>query len=244
MKFNVISLFPDMFNALNMGITGRAQEKRLLEVSLQNPRDFTTDKHRTVDDRPYGGGPGMVMMAEPLQKAIHHSKKEMGEDTKVIFLSPQGKLFSQQKAQEILQLDRVILLAGRYEGVDERVLEMEVDEECSIGDYVISGGELAAMVVIDAVTRLIPGALGHDASASEDSLFSGLLKFPQYTRPTNFQKSVPGVLSSGDHKAIARWRQKQSLGRTWLKRPDLLEKLQLTSDQTTLLEEFITEHTS
>lgn len=247
MWFGVVTLFPEMFAALDYGITGRAAKDGLLTVDLWNPRDFTQDKHRTVDDRPYGGGPGMIMMAEPLQKAIHAAKQKAEENVSkekpvVIHLSPQGKQFNQDTAVELLAKRNVILVSGRYEGIDERLLSLEIDEEWSVGDYVLSGGELAAMTMIDVVTRLIPGALGHEDSVAEDSLSSGLLKHAQYTRPETFQGlTVPEVLTSGNHQAILRWRLKQSLGKTWLKRPDLLIKKSLDKFQLELLMEFIQE---
>lgn len=231
-----------MFSVLEYGITGRAIQSGLLNVQCWNPRGFTHNKHRNVDDRPYGGGPGMVMMAQPLQDAIQAAKQAAPKKPCVIHLSPQGKHFSQQAAEEMLKRESLILIAGRYEGIDERLLQCEVDEEWSIGDYVLSGGELAAMVMIDVMTRLIPGALGHEDSAAEDSLSSGLLKYPQYTRPENFNGlAVPNVLLSGNHKDIERWRLKQSLGKTWLKRPDLLMKMNLDKFQLELLMEFVKE---
>lgn len=244
MRIDVITLFPDMFQAITRhGITGRAVEQGLLELNEVNPRDFTQDTHRTVDDRPYGGGPGMVMMVEPLRQAISAAKENLKPAGKVIYLSPQGRKLNQQALLEMAQEEHLILLCGRYEGVDERLISAEVDEEWSIGDYVLSGGELAAMVMIDGITRLLPGALGHEASASEDSFMQGILDYPHYTRPEQLgEQNVPPVLLSGDHKAIARWRLKQALGRTWLRRPDLLEELELETDQQQLLEEFIHEH--
>jgi tRNA (guanine37-N1)-methyltransferase len=237
-----------MFEAVTgHGITRRALEKQLLQFAAWNPRDFTRDTHRTVDDRPYGGGPGMVMMVEPLKRAIHAareaSQQAIGRAAKTVYLSPQGQLLTQRRLQELAASDSgVVLVAGRYEGVDERLLEREIDEEWSIGDYVLSGGELAAMVVIDGVTRLLPGALGHEDSADQDSFMNGLLDYPHYTRPEQIdQLTVPPVLLSGDHQAIARWRLKQALGRTWLRRPDLLETMQLDELQRDLLEEFIRE---
>ncbi len=228
-----------MFSALECGITGRALKEKLVQINCWNPRDFTQNKHRNVDDRPYGGGPGMVMMAQPLQDAIQTAKKAAPKKPSVIHLSPQGKRFDQQTAEHTLRTESVILIAGRYEGIDERLLQLEVDDEWSVGDFVLSGGELAAMAMIDAVTRLIPGALGHEDSAAKDSLSSGLLEYPQYTRPEIFQGlEVPDVLMSGNHQLIEQWRLKQSLGRTWLKRPDLLEKKELSSLEQKLLEEF------
>lgn len=244
MWFGIVSLFPETFKALEYGITGRAKQEDLIKLTVWNPRDFTQDKHRTVDDRPYGGGPGMVMMAKPLQDAIQTAKLAAPKKPTVIHLSPQGKVFNQKAAEDMLSKESLILIAGRYEGIDERLLQVEVDEEWSIGDYVLSGGELAAMVMIDAITRLIPGALGHENSAAEDSLSTGLLKYPQYTRPEDFSGlTVPPILTGGNHKAIADWRLKQSLGRTWLKRPDLLAKADLTTEQLDLLTEFINEYT-
>jgi tRNA (guanine37-N1)-methyltransferase len=242
--FGIVSLFPETFKTLESGITGRALQEKLIELATWNPRDFTEDKHRTVDDRPYGGGPGMIMMAKPLQDAISAAKQAAPHQPTVIHLSPQGKLFNQQTAETLLKKEALIFVAGRYEGIDERLLQSEIDEEWSVGNYILSGGELAAMVMIDAITRLIPGALGHEDSAAEDSLSSGLLKYPQYTRPDTFKGlTVPPVLTSGNHKEIRRWRLKQSIGRTWLKRPDLLADTNLTDEQLALLTEFIHENT-
>lgn len=243
MRIDVVTLFPQMVSDLvGYGVTGRAHEARLFELGLWNPRDYTHDRHRTVDDRPYGGGPGMVMLIEPLRQAIVEAR-QANPVAKVVYLSPQGRRFDQQVAQELSQQAGIILVAGRYEGIDERLIELEVDEELSIGDYVLSGGEMAAMVVIDAVTRLLPGALGHQDSAEQDSFSAGLLDCPHYTRPEEYQgKQVPPVLLSGDHAAIRRWRLKQSLGRTWLRRPDLLEGKVLDQEQQQLLNEFIREH--
>jgi tRNA (guanine37-N1)-methyltransferase len=241
--FGIVTLFPDMFSTLEYGITGRALKDGLLNVTCWNPRDFTQNKHRNVDDRPYGGGPGMVMMTQPLQDAIHAAKKAAPQKPTVIHLTPQGKHFNQAAAERFLTQENLILIAGRYEGIDERLLTLEVDEEWSIGDFVLSGGELAALTMIDVITRLIPGALGHEDSAAEDSISSGLLKYPQYTRPENFHgMNVPDVLLSGNHQQIERWRLKQSLGKTWLKRPDLLAKLNLDSLQLELLMEFVREN--
>lgn len=222
----VVTLFPDMFKALTeYGVTGRAIEKQLVTLQLQNPRDFATDIHKTVDDRPYGGGPGMVMKVEPLRAAISELRTSCNGKVKVIALSPQGKRVRQQDIMSLVQdYKNVIFVAGRYEGIDERLYELEVDEQWSIGDYVISGGELAAMVVIDAIIRLIPGALGHPESAEQDSFNDGLLDCPHYTRPEFVAgKAVPEVLLSGDHAQIAKWRQEKRLERTKLHRPDLLE---------------------
>lgn len=232
-----------MFTTLDYGITGRAIKSELMQVTCWNPRDYTQNKHRNVDDSPYGGGPGMVMMAQPLQGAIHAAKQAAPKLPTVIHLTPQGKQFNQQAAVDLLAKESIILIAGRYEGIDERLLECEVDEEWSIGDFVLSGGELAAMTMIDVITRLIPGALGHEDSAAQDSITSGLLKYPQYTRPERFSElAVPDVLLSGNHQAIERWRLKQSLGKTWQRRPDLLAKMNLSKLQQALLMEFIEEH--
>ncbi|MGH8402880.1 MAG: tRNA (guanosine(37)-N1)-methyltransferase TrmD [Gammaproteobacteria bacterium] len=214
----------------------------MLKVKGWNPRDYTTDKHRTVDDRPFGGGPGMVMKVEPLRAAIHAAQKAAGRKAPVMYLTPQGKRFEQRDARRLAAMDALVLVAGRYEGVDERVIETEVDEELSIGDYVLSGGELPALVVIDALARLLPGALGDEDSAVQDSFMNGLLDYPHYTRPEEIDGScVPDVLMNGDHAAIRRWRVKQALGRTWLRRPELLEKLELNADERELLNEFIRE---
>lgn len=242
MDIGIISLFPAMFNALDYGISGRAIKNNLLSLMLVNPRDFTEDVHHTVDDRPYGGGPGMVMLADPLYKAIGHAKAHLGKPAKVIYLSPQGKTITQQDVQLLATRKSMILIAGRYEGIDERLIETQIDEEWSIGDYILSGGELAAMVLIDAITRLLPGALGHIESALQDSFMAGLLDCPHYTRPEEILgKRVPSVLLSGNHQAIKQWRLKQSLGRTYLRRPDLLAKLELDEEQQRLLAEFLEE---
>jgi tRNA (guanine37-N1)-methyltransferase len=244
MRFDVVSLFPEMFDAVSRyGITGRAVEKGLVELALWNPRDYTQDRHRTVDDRPYGGGPGMLMKIEPLRDAIRDARRAGPGKGHVIYLSPQGRPLDQQGVRELARHEQLVLIAGRYEGVDERLIENEVDEEWSIGDYVLSGGELAAMVLIDSVTRLLPGALGHEDSAEQDSFSDGLLDCPHYTRPELFEGApVPEVLLSGDHAAIARWRTKQALGRTWLRRPELLQGLDLNEEQQQLLQEYIQEH--
>jgi tRNA (guanine37-N1)-methyltransferase len=243
-RFDVVTLFPPMLEAVSgYGITGRALERGIVELGVWNPRDYTHDRHRTVDDRPYGGGPGMLMKVQPLRDALHEARAAHNGRSHVIYLSPQGRALDQAGVEELSQHEHLVLLAGRYEGVDERLIETEVDEEWSIGDYVLSGGELAAMVVIDAVTRLMPGALGHEGSAEQDSFSDGLLDCPHYTRPEVFeQRQVPAVLLSGDHAAIARWREKQALGRTWLRRPDLLAKTELSEQQQQLLQEFIQEH--
>jgi tRNA (guanine37-N1)-methyltransferase len=233
-----------MFRAVTeFGVTGQAVKKGLLEVETWNPRDFTHDKHRTVDDRPYGGGPGMLMMVQPLRDAIHAAKNAANGKTKVIYLSPQGRKLDQAGVEELAQNEKLILICGRYEGVDERIIQTEVDEEWSIGDFVLSGGELPAMTLVDAVARFVPGVLGDFASAEEDSFANGLLDCPHYTRPEVLDGlDVPAVLKSGNHKDIRRWRLKESLGRTWLRRPELLENLALTDEQELLLAEFIKEH--
>lgn len=243
MWIGVISLFPDMFRAItDFGVTGRAVKRGLLEINLWNPRDFAHDKHRTVDDRPYGGGPGMLMMVQPLRDAIQAAKQAAGDDVKVIYLSPQGKKLTQSGVAELAQHRKLILVAGRYEGIDERVIQSEIDEEWSIGDYVLSGGELPAMTLVDAVSRLVPGVLGAMASAEQDSFTDGLLDCPHYTRPENLDGvMVPDVLLSGNHEHIRRWRLKQSLGRTWQRRPELLNNLALTDEQAKLLAEYVQE---
>ena len=243
MRFDVITLFPELFEqAASMGVVGRAISSDRIQLNTWNPRDFTTDVHRTVDDRPFGGGPGMVMKVEPLGKAIQSAVNDSDEPAKVIYLSPQGRKLDQQGVEYLAKCSRLVLLAGRYEGVDERVLESHVDEEWSIGDFVLSGGELPALVMIDAVSRTLPDVLGHECSALEDSFVEGLLDHPHYTRPDVFDGvEVPDVLLSGDHKKIALWREKQRLGKTWQKRPDLLKKIELTKHQQLLLDEFITE---
>lgn len=244
MRFGVVTLFPCMFDALrDYGVTGRALERGVARLSLWNPRDFSYNRHRTVDDRPYGGGPGMVMAVQPLRDAIHAARSELGKACRVVYLSPQGQRLDQAGLESLATKKALLLVAGRYEGVDERLIEMEVDEEWSIGDYVLSGGELAAMVIIDGLVRLLPGALGAAASAQQDSFADGLLDCPHYTRPEVFNGwAVPPILLQGDHEAIRRWRLKQALGRTWLKRPDLLKGRVLNEEQQYLLEEFIREY--
>ncbi len=243
MKIDVISIFPPMFEALTAyGVTGRAIENGLLGVRVLNPRDYATNRHRLVDDRPYGGGPGMVMRPEPLAAAITAARSG-NLDASVVYLSPKGRRLDQSGVLELSARSGLILVAGRYEGVDQRVLDADVDEEWSIGDYVLSGGELAAMVLIDAVARQLPGVLGHEQSAQQDSFAAGLLESGHYTRPEVYAgRAVPQVLLSGDHEQIRRWRLKQALGQTWLRRPDLLERLQLDDEQWRLLEEFRREH--
>lgn len=243
LKIGVISLFPEMFQAITAyGVIGRAVKQGRIRIQYWNPRDFAPDKHKTVDDRPYGGGPGMLMMVAPLQAAIRTAKMALGAQAKVIYLSPQGRTLNQQGAADLARVANLILVCGRYEGIDERIIERMVDEEWSIGDYVLSGGEIPAMVMIDTLSRLIPGVLGHEASAAEDSFVSGLLDCPHYTRPEVMEgMAVPEVLLSGHHKEIRRWRLKQSLGRTWLRRNDLLQHLALTEEEKLLLAEFIQE---
>ena len=239
-RFDCVTLFPEAFAAVaEHGITRRAREDGLWRLALWNPRDFTTDNHRTVDDRPYGGGPGMVMLAEPLAKAIAAAKAAAEGEAKVIHLSPQGAVLDHRKVMELSARERVVLLCGRYEGVDQRLIESAVDEELSIGDYVLSGGELAAMALIDAVVRQLPGALGDEGSAEKESFVDGLLDCPQYTRPEVYQgRAVPAVLMSGHHERIERWRLMQSLGRTWKRRPELLEQRGMSETERKLLEEF------
>lgn len=225
MNIAVITIFPEMLDALNVGMPMQAKKKQLLTWRAINPRDFTQDKHRSVDDRPYGGGPGMLMCAEPLKQAIDAAKDWLGEDTPVIYLSPQGQILNQPAVQQFALRERLILLSGRYEGIDERLIQLAVDEEWSIGDYVLSGGELPAMVLIDAISRLIPRVLNHEESNQQDSFSDGLLDCPHYTRPEVFAGlAVPEVLLSGHHAEIAAWRKQQSLQQTALKRPDLLRK--------------------
>ena len=244
MWIGVVSLFPEMFRAVSdFGVTGRAVNDGLLTIECWNPRHFTQDKHHTVDDRPYGGGPGMLMMVQPLREAIAAARQAAGEGAKVIYLSPQGRRLDQAGAAELATESKLILVAGRYEGIDERVIQADIDEEWSVGDYVLSGGELPAMVLIDAVARLVPGVLGDMASAEQDSFSEGLLDHPHYTRPEQLAGiEVPKVLLSGHHGDIARWRMQQSLGRTWLRRPELLNNLALTDEQEQLLAQFIRAH--
>ncbi|MCG7531972.1 tRNA (guanosine(37)-N1)-methyltransferase TrmD [Psychrobium sp. MM17-31] len=241
MWIGVVTLFPDMFKAITeQGVSGRAVKNGLIQVQCWNPRDFTHDKHRTVDDRPYGGGPGMLMMVQPLRDAILAAKEAAGGDAKVIYMSPQGRRLDQTGASELSINEKIILICGRYEGIDERIITSLVDEEWSIGDYVLSGGELPAMTLIDAVSRLVPGVLGKQASAEQDSFSDGLLDCPHYTRPECLDgESVPSVLLSGNHEKIKRWRAEQSLIRTWQRRPDLIENLALTDQQENILASFV-----
>lgn len=243
MRIDVVTLFPALVDAITAhGITGRARARGLIELSLWNPRDYAGDRHRTVDDRPYGGGPGMVMRVEPLCAAIRAARARAVERTQVLYLTPQGRRLDQAAVHALAARPGLILVAGRYEGVDERAIELEVDEEWSIGDYVLSGGEPAVLVVLDAVVRLLPEALGDAESAGQDSFSDGLLEYPQYTRPEVIEgRRVPPVLLSGDHEAVRRWRRKQALGRTWRRRPDLLEDLELDVEARALLEEYIRE---
>ena len=244
MQCAVITLFPDMLKAvIDHGVTSRAIQQGLLAVECWNPRDYTLDNHRTVDDRPYGGGPGMVLMMQPLLAAIQAAKQALPDPVKVLHLTPQGRVLDQSAVTELSSYGNLVLVCGRYEGIDERVIESAVDEEWSIGDYVISGGELAAMILIDAMARTLPGCLGNKESAQRDSFYNGLLDYPHYTRPENYAgQAVPDVLLSGNHERIRQWRIKQALGRTWLRRPDLLEKLQLTDEQQQLLDEYKSEY--
>ncbi len=245
MRIDVITLFPDFVeSSTNIGVVGRARERGLIEIATWNPRDFADGNYRKADDRTCGGGPGMVMMVEPLRRALAAMRAASGAgQAKAIYLSPQGRRFDQAKAAELARRDHLVLLCGRYEGVDERFVEHAVAEEISIGDYVLSGGELAAAVVIDAVGRLQQGALNDADSAEQDSFSNGLLDCPHYTRPVrDAWGDVPAVLLSGDHAAIRRWRLKQSLGRTWLRRPDLLAQVELDKKTRALLVEFQDEH--
>jgi tRNA (guanine37-N1)-methyltransferase len=246
MQAGIVTLFPGMFSALTeYGITGRAVRQKLLQLQYWNPRDYASDRHRTVDDRPYGGGPGMLMKTGPVSEAIRAAKSALPAGAKVLYLSPQGKPLTQKVVQELASRDSCVLLCGRYEGVDERVIGTLVDEEFSLGDFVLSGGELAAMALLDAVTRLLPGALGDVGSAEVESFADGLLDHPHYTRPEDFEgQEVPAVLLSGDHARIARWRLQQRLGATWRKRPDLLQLQHLSPEQQKLLDAYIEEYES
>ncbi|VFP78338.1 tRNA (guanine-N(1)-)-methyltransferase [Candidatus Erwinia haradaeae] len=241
----VISLFPQMFQVItHYGIINRAVKTGLLSINTWNPRNFTSDKRQTVDKRIYGGGPGMLMTIEPLKRAIHAAKKSGGKDGKVIYLSPQGHKLNQTKVYELATSKTLILVCGRYEGIDERLIQTEIDEEWSIGDYILSGGELPAMVMIDSICRCLPGALGKKESAEQDSFSDGFLDYPHYTRPEISEGiEVPSILLSGDHSKIKRWRLKQAIGSTWIKRPELLENRILTAEQKILLSEFKNEYT-
>jgi tRNA (guanine37-N1)-methyltransferase len=242
----VVSIFPEMVrNIAEFGVVGRAIQRSLASLQVEDPRQYADDVHRTVDDRPYGGGPGMVMKYEPAAAAIRAARSELPEGSPVIGLSPAGRVFDQAEAERLAALPGLILFAGRYEGIDERLVEDEVDEELSLGDFVLSGGEIAAMAVIDAVVRLLPGVLGDEDSAAQDSFVEGLLDYPHYTRPEEIEgRKVPAVLLSGDHARIARWRYKQALGRSFLRRPDLVKKLSLDREQQALLDEFLKEQGS
>lgn len=246
LEFGAVTLFPEMFSAFTeYGVSGRAVKSGLISFKSWNPRDFTHDKHRTVDDRPFGGGPGMLMKVEPLRDAIAAARAASQKTTKVVYLSPQGKKLNQQGVQSLSENERIVFVCGRYEGIDERLIATQIDEEWSLGDFVISGGELAAMAFMDSISRLIPGVLGHEQSSVEDSFFDGLLDCPHYTRPEVLEdKGVPDVLLSGHHENIRRWRVKQAIGRTWERRPDLLEGRSLSKEQRTLLDEFISEQSS
>ena len=240
MRFDILTLFPNMFSSpLRESILGRAIEKGLIQIRTINIRDYASDKHQIVDDTPYGGGQGMVMKVEPIAGVIEWVKSQ-NPSARTIYLTPQGKPFNQEMALSLSSKSHLILLCGRYEGVDERVRELFVDEEISIGDYVLTGGELAAMVVVDAVSRFLPGVLGSDRSAEEDSFSNSLLEYPQYTRPFSFRGSlVPGILVSGNHSAISLWRKKEALKRTWVRRPDLLAKANLSNEDKKILEEVL-----
>ena len=239
MRIDVITLFPELVEqVISCGVVGRAADQNLLMLQCWNPRDYTTDRHRTVDDRPYGGGPGMLMKVQPLEETIK-AVREKNSQAQLVYLSPQGKPVDQGMLARQVDAQSVIFLCGRYEGIDERLIQQEVDQEWSIGDYVISGGELAAMVCIDAMTRLIPGALGHEQSAQQDSFSEGLLDYPHYTRPEEYKgMKVPEVLMNGNHRHIEDWRERQSLGRTWQRRPDLLDQKVLDDRQQALLNDF------
>lgn len=240
LNISVITLIPEMFVALDHGVVGRAIHQGLAKINYCNPRDWAKGTYRQIDDKPYGGGPGMVMMYEPLVASIKHAKQQMPATCKTIYLSPQGRIIRQDCLKEIAaNLQPLIFIAGRYEGIDERIIIHHIDEEWSLGDLVISGGELAAMVFIDALVRLLPGSLGHLSSAEQDSFMNGLLDCPHYTRPASIDNlTTPSVLLGGNHREIERWRRKQSLGQTWLKRPDLLENIELSDFDKRLLIEF------
>ena len=244
MRIEVVTLFPDFVSdAVRFGVLGRAIQRGQVIVNATTPREFADDPHKTVDDRPYGGGPGMVLKIEPTRTSIRAAKARLPQGARAIYLAADGERFTQAKARELSRLPGLVLLAGRYEGVDERLIETEIDESLSIGDYVLSGGELPVLVLIDALVRLLPGVLGDEESAQQDSFSEGLLDWPHYTRPEVFEgRAVPEVLASGNHAAIRRWRMKQALGRTWLRRRDLIESIALTSEQRRLLDEFLAEH--
>lgn len=246
MQVQVVTLFPQMVKSVaEYGVVGRAADNGLLTLHCQNPRDFTTDAHRTVDDRPYGGGPGMVLKFAPAAAALEAAKAAQPAGSKVIYLSPQGAVFDQAKAMQLADLPGITFLAGRYEGIDERLIDAHVDEELSLGDFVLSGGEIAAMAVIDAIVRLLPGVLGDEESALQDSFMQGLLDCPHYTRPEEIDgRRVPDALLSGDHARIARWRHMQALGKSFVRRPELLTKVKLSREQKKLLDEYLAEQES
>ena len=243
MRIDVITLFPELVSGIqDYGVVGRALQAKHVELGVTNPRDFSQDANFRVDDRPYGGGPGMVMQYQPLARALDQVASYSDAETKVVYLSPQGQTLNQDTVKRFCQLEHLVFLCGRYEGIDERLIEARVDEEWSLGDYVISGGELAAMVVIDAMVRTLPGVLGDEQSAQQDSFEQGLLDCPHYTRPEDIAgKVVPKELTSGDHQKIATWRLKQMLGRTYLRRPDMIEKLTLSEQEQQLLDEYLVE---
>ena len=239
-RIGVVALFRELVEPVAaVGVVGRARERGLVELTVASPRDYTADRHRTVDDRPYGGGPGMVLRYEPVRDAIRDLERRLPQGSRLLVLSAQGRPFDQAFARELAAAPGMLLAAGRYEGIDERIIAGVGAEEVSLGDYVLSGGELAAAVVIDAVVRLLPGVLGHAESSAEDSYMDGLLDCPQYTRPERIDgMAVPEVLLGGDHEAVRRWRLKQALGRTWLRRPRLLEAREFTAEERELLDEF------
>ena len=241
MVIGAITLFPEMFTAItNYGVTGRACKNGLLNIKCFNPRDYASDNYQSVDDRPFGGGPGMLMLYETLEKAVLEAKADLGQETRVIYMSPQGRKLSQSVVRDLSRADSFIVVSGRYEGIDERFISKYIDEEISLGDYVLSGGELPSMVLIDAVSRLIPGVLGDYSSAEQDSFYDEILDYPQYTRPESIEgMDVPEVLLSGNHESIRRWRLSQSLGKTFTKRPDLLKNLALTDEQEEFLAKYI-----
>ena len=241
MQMQIVTLFPEMVQIVTeYGVVGRASDNGIVSIGCQDPREFTTDIHRTVDDRPYGGGPGMVMKFEPLAAALGAAKRRVPEGAPVVFLTPQGARFDQATAERYAALPGIILLAGRYEGIDQRLIEAHVDEELSLGDFVMSGGEIAVMAVVDSVARLLPGVLGTEESAEQESFVDGMFDHPHYTRPEEIAgRRVPDVLLSGDHARIARWRYQQALGRTFVRRPELVAQLRLTDEQRAVLDEYL-----
>ena len=241
MQFNIITIFPNMFDALDHGVVGRAKSNGLISLNFWNPRDYANNSYRKIDDAPYGGGPGMVMMVEPLRRALATARSIHGSGL-IVYLTPQGKLFNDQIAKELAVRSTLFMVAGRYEGIDERLMKLEPGLEISLGDYILSGGELAIMVLIDAITRQLPKVLGDENSVKNDSLAQGLLKYPQYTRPQIVENlAVPPILLNGDHRKIETWRRKQALGRTQCRRPDLMQKIELTAADRMLLNDFIGE---